>query len=231
MPIQYKDGIVKEHISTRTHAGFFDVSHMGQFFLEGDQTLTEALEKIIPADLQSLKEMRERLIEYDNNGIGLVEGFAYIPGLLRGGQIEAITAGVATHQAKVLASTAIGFLFPDGPLMFAGEAVGAKVGNIIGLFTGLNAYANKMTLDMAQIESGHQYLDARDAGFNVRNAQIVATGTGIANAALERVGIEYFSRVLKKNTPGALKILSPLASPLLKKSGLDKAINLSLIHI
>ena len=34
MPIQYKEGIVKEHISTRTHAGFFDVSHMGQFFLE-----------------------------------------------------------------------------------------------------------------------------------------------------------------------------------------------------
>ncbi len=35
MPIQYKDGIVKEHISTRSYAGFFDVSHMGQFFLEG----------------------------------------------------------------------------------------------------------------------------------------------------------------------------------------------------
>ena len=46
MPIQYKEGIVKEHISTRTYAGFFDVSHMGQFFLEGDETLTEALEKI-----------------------------------------------------------------------------------------------------------------------------------------------------------------------------------------
>ena len=55
MPIQYKEGIVKEHISTRTHAGFFDVSHMGQFFLEGDITLIEALEKIIPADLKSLK--------------------------------------------------------------------------------------------------------------------------------------------------------------------------------
>ena len=37
MPIQYKDGIVKEHISTRSYAGFFDVSHMGQFFLEGDE--------------------------------------------------------------------------------------------------------------------------------------------------------------------------------------------------
>ena len=55
MPIQYKEGIVKEHISTRTYAGFFDVSHMGQFFLEGDETLTESLEKIIPADLKSLK--------------------------------------------------------------------------------------------------------------------------------------------------------------------------------
>ena len=28
MPIQYKDGIVKEHINTRQFAGFFDVSHI-----------------------------------------------------------------------------------------------------------------------------------------------------------------------------------------------------------
>ena len=55
MPIQYKDGIVKEHISTRSYAGFFDVSHMGQFFLEGDETLIDALEKIIPADLKIIK--------------------------------------------------------------------------------------------------------------------------------------------------------------------------------
>ena len=32
MPIQYKEGVVKEHLSTRKYAGFFDVSHMGQFF-------------------------------------------------------------------------------------------------------------------------------------------------------------------------------------------------------
>jgi len=55
MPIQYKEGIVKEHLSTRANAGFFDVSHMGQFFLEGDTSLTKALEKIIPADLNTLK--------------------------------------------------------------------------------------------------------------------------------------------------------------------------------
>ena len=71
MPIQYKDGIVKEHISTRSYAGFFDVSHMGQFFLEGDDTLTEALEKIIPADLKSLtlNHSKYSFLLNDNGGI------------------------------------------------------------------------------------------------------------------------------------------------------------------
>ena len=48
MPIQYSDGIIKEHISTRTYAGFFDVSHMGQFYISG-KNIEEALEKIIPS--------------------------------------------------------------------------------------------------------------------------------------------------------------------------------------
>jgi aminomethyltransferase len=71
MPIQYSDGIVKEHISTRTFAGFFDVSHMGQFFLEGDLTLDNALEKIIPADLSLLKlnQSKYSFLLNDNGGI------------------------------------------------------------------------------------------------------------------------------------------------------------------
>ena len=73
MPIQYRDGIVKEHISTRTHAGFFDVSHMGQFFLEGDDTLTEALEKIIPADLKSLKVNHSKYSFLLNNDGGIID--------------------------------------------------------------------------------------------------------------------------------------------------------------
>ncbi|MFZ9548435.1 MAG: glycine cleavage system aminomethyltransferase GcvT, partial [Burkholderiaceae bacterium] len=30
MPIQYPMGLKGEHLHTRTHAGLFDVSHMGQ---------------------------------------------------------------------------------------------------------------------------------------------------------------------------------------------------------
>ena len=71
MPIQYAEGIIKEHISTRTYAGFFDVSHMGQFFLEGDKSLDQALEKIIPADLNTLKlnQSKYSFLLNDNGGI------------------------------------------------------------------------------------------------------------------------------------------------------------------
>jgi aminomethyltransferase len=73
MPIQYKDGIVKEHISTRSYAGFFDVSHMGQFFLEGDDTLIEALEKIIPSDLRLLQLNHSKYSFLLNDSGGIID--------------------------------------------------------------------------------------------------------------------------------------------------------------
>ena len=33
MPVQYPAGVMKEHLHTRTAAGLFDVSHMGQVIL------------------------------------------------------------------------------------------------------------------------------------------------------------------------------------------------------
>jgi aminomethyltransferase len=45
MPIQYKEGIVEEHKFTRNHCGIFDVSHMGQLYIYGEDQLLEDLEK------------------------------------------------------------------------------------------------------------------------------------------------------------------------------------------
>ena len=73
MPIQYKDGIVKEHISTRSYAGFFDVSHMGQYFVEGNETLADALEKIIPADLKSLTLNHSKYSFLLNDSGGIID--------------------------------------------------------------------------------------------------------------------------------------------------------------
>ncbi len=55
MPIQYKEGIVEEHKFTRNHCGIFDVSHMGQLYIYGDDQLLEDLEKIFPINLKNLK--------------------------------------------------------------------------------------------------------------------------------------------------------------------------------
>ncbi|MFX8324006.1 hypothetical protein ABTL43_19505, partial [Acinetobacter baumannii] len=53
MPVQYPTGILTEHNWTRTNAGLFDVSHMGQAFLVPDdgqhETAAAALEALCPA--------------------------------------------------------------------------------------------------------------------------------------------------------------------------------------
>jgi len=55
MPVQYTSGIVDEHKLTRSSAGMFDVSHMGQLSIEGNKELAIELEKIIPIDLEKIK--------------------------------------------------------------------------------------------------------------------------------------------------------------------------------
>ena len=47
MPLQYNLGVKAEHIHTRTKAGLFDVSHMGQVRLEGS-SVKRKLEALVP---------------------------------------------------------------------------------------------------------------------------------------------------------------------------------------
>jgi aminomethyltransferase len=56
MPVQY-EGIIAEHNWTRENAGLFDVSHMGQLLVHG-RGADKALERLLPADLQGLADMK-----------------------------------------------------------------------------------------------------------------------------------------------------------------------------
>ncbi len=75
MPVQFADGILKEHQHTRTRAGLFDVSHMGQLIIDapaGDpRDAALALETLIPADVAGLPAGRQRygLLTNDAGGI------------------------------------------------------------------------------------------------------------------------------------------------------------------
>jgi aminomethyltransferase len=55
MPVHYPTGILKEHLHTRSGAGLFDISHMGQITLEGSADIRTQVEKIFSADIRDLE--------------------------------------------------------------------------------------------------------------------------------------------------------------------------------
>ncbi|WP_380877167.1 aminomethyltransferase [Sphingomonas sp. DBB INV C78] len=69
MPVQY-EGIMAEHLWTRQSAGLFDVSHMGQLLVSGENA-DEALEALMPGDIKGLAEgrMRYSLLLNDSGGV------------------------------------------------------------------------------------------------------------------------------------------------------------------
>ncbi|MEZ5583201.1 MAG: glycine cleavage system aminomethyltransferase GcvT [Candidatus Competibacteraceae bacterium] len=72
MPVQYPAGIMKEHIHTRTRAGLFDVSHMGQVRLAGEQAAA-ALETLVPVDVIDLGVNRQRYALFTNAEGGILD--------------------------------------------------------------------------------------------------------------------------------------------------------------
>ena len=77
MPVQYPLGVMKEHIQTRTSAGLFDVSHMGQVILRpktGDvDDASLAMERLVPISLLALKEGRQRYAMFTNEAGGIMD--------------------------------------------------------------------------------------------------------------------------------------------------------------
>ena len=52
MPVQYQ-GVTVEHLNVREKVGVFDVSHMGEFFIEGSNAL-DLIQRLTSNDVSSL---------------------------------------------------------------------------------------------------------------------------------------------------------------------------------
>jgi aminomethyltransferase len=72
MPVQYSEGIMQEHLHCRDRAGLFDVSHMGQIIVKGEGA-AEALEKLMPVDLQSLAINQQTYATLTNEQGGVLD--------------------------------------------------------------------------------------------------------------------------------------------------------------
>lgn len=77
MPVQYPLGVLKEHLHTRTSAGLFDVSHMGQIELHAKSGKVEdaalALETLVPQDILSIPVGRQRYAQFTNAEGGILD--------------------------------------------------------------------------------------------------------------------------------------------------------------
>ncbi len=77
MPVQYPDGLMAEHKHTRSAAGLFDVSHMGQLRLVGPDAAA-ALETLLPVDVIDLPVGKQRYGLLLNDEGGIIDDLMFV---------------------------------------------------------------------------------------------------------------------------------------------------------
>ena len=74
MPIQYPTGINREHMIVREGVGVFDVSHMGEFWVKGENALA-FLQYITTNDVSKLEAGKAQYTCFPNGKGGIVDDF------------------------------------------------------------------------------------------------------------------------------------------------------------
>jgi aminomethyltransferase len=125
MPVQYPAGLMAEHVHTRTAAGLFDVSHMGQLVLRGSGAAA-AFESLMPVDVIDLAVGKQRygLLTTEEGGIiddlmfvnkGHEELFVIVNGACKVGDIAHMQVNIGT-RCKIVPLPSHGLLALQGPL-------------------------------------------------------------------------------------------------------------------
>ena len=120
MPIQYPMGLKGEHLHTRTHAGLFDVSHMGQLRITAPndpsgEKLRQELEAALPCDFDGWPKDVQRYSVLLNDQGGIEDDLMLI---WRGAAPEAgpevrmvVNAGNRDHDLALLKQLSPGLKF------------------------------------------------------------------------------------------------------------------------
>jgi aminomethyltransferase len=116
MPIQYPAGIMAEHLHTRSAAGLFDVSHMGQIVVRGPDPAA-ALERLIPTDLIGLKPGRQTYGFLTTETGGVADDLMaanrgdhvllVVNGVPKAADLARLQAGLPDHDATLLEDRAL----------------------------------------------------------------------------------------------------------------------------
>ena len=124
MPVQYPMGLMAEHAHTRTAAGLFDVSHMGQLVLHG-KGAAMAFESLMPVDVMDLAVGKQRygLLTTDEGTIiddlmfvnkGSDEIFVIVNGACKAGDIAHMQSKMG-QRCEIITLPTQGLLALQGP--------------------------------------------------------------------------------------------------------------------
>lgn len=124
MPVQYKSGLMTEHLHTREKAGLFDVSHMGQLKLIGPDAAA-ALESLMPVDVIDLPVGKQRYGLLLNDEGGVIDDlmffnqggdtlFLIVNGACKAGDIAHIQAHIG-NRCQIVTLPTQGLLALQGP--------------------------------------------------------------------------------------------------------------------
>jgi aminomethyltransferase len=72
MPVQYAAGVITEHLRTRTAAGLFDVSHMGEIWVEGEDAI-KFVNRLTTNDVTQLVDGQAHYSAFMNEEGGVVD--------------------------------------------------------------------------------------------------------------------------------------------------------------
>ena len=72
MPVQYPAGVIEEHMATRTRAGLFDVSHMGEIWVEGEDAI-RFVNRLTTNDVTKLVDGQAHYSALTNEKGGIVD--------------------------------------------------------------------------------------------------------------------------------------------------------------
>ncbi|HVE58565.1 MAG TPA: glycine cleavage system aminomethyltransferase GcvT [Pyrinomonadaceae bacterium] len=72
MPVQYTAGVIAEHMATREKAGLFDVSHMGEIWVEGEDAI-KFVNRITTNDVTKLVDGQAHYSALTNESGGVVD--------------------------------------------------------------------------------------------------------------------------------------------------------------
>jgi aminomethyltransferase len=123
MPVQYPSGLMAEHHHTRTAAGLFDVSHMGQLRLVGPDAAA-AFESLMPVDVIDLAVGKQRYGLLLNEAGGIMDDlmfvrraddiFVVVNGACKAADIAHIQARIGT-RCEVIPMPEMALLALQGP--------------------------------------------------------------------------------------------------------------------